>query len=319
MGVELRKSLRNDKALKINVVGPPHASPTELLGGRSDIRDKRPVDKEGRSPDLTLPTLRRPPPHRGGRTSARRQTVSLKPTETDALARFSVNRRRADGASRGRQPALAGSSRRRWGPEERRLREMLARDLHDRVAGVLATMLLDLRLYQQEERARGHEASALDHLESQARDVLHSVRDVVYELDGELLGRPLVASIAEQLTRNTSGDADLAAHLEVAPEWPSEVVPDFARTALAIVVQAVTNVRLHSGARAVFVRLGVEGDDAVFEIEDDGVGIGPDSDGSIGLRSMKQRAWLSGGSLSVRRRGSFGCVITARIPFGMTA
>jgi two-component system, NarL family, sensor histidine kinase UhpB len=247
--------------------------------------------------------------------------VSLQPAEADGLAPTSVNRRRAARAGRGPQAARAGMNRRHWGPQERKLRETLARDLHDRVAGVLATMLLDLRLYQQEERARGHEAFALDHLESQAREVLHSVREVVYELDGELLGRPLVASIAEHLTRNTSGDAGLAAHLEVAPEWPSEVSPDFARTALAIVAQAVANVRLHSGARAVTVRLGVELGEAVFEIEDDGVGlgIGPDSDGSIGLRSMKQRAWLAGGTLSVRRRGISGCVITARIPFGMTA
>ena len=68
-------------------------------------------------------------------------------------------------------------------PEE--IRRALARELHDRVAQTLTTMLIELENFKYEQTGRQSALRQLDELQDSTRDVLSSLRSVLYGLRGE--------------------------------------------------------------------------------------------------------------------------------------
>jgi len=86
-----------------------------------------------------------------------------------------------------------------------------------------------------------------------------------------------------------------------------------------IVQEALTNVVRHAAAQHVSVRLEQRSDELHVEIVDDGRGITDEeleATGSIGLRSMEERAELVGGNVVVSAVESGGTRVQARIPLG---
>ena len=82
-----------------------------------------------------------------------------------------------------------------------------------------------------------------------------------------------------------------------------------------IVQEAMNNALKHSGARRIRISLVLEGNEAVFEVEDDGKGmslVSQEGQG-MGLNIMSYRAHLLGGTVDVRP-GSPGTVVSGRIP-----
>ncbi|MDA0236422.1 MAG: ATP-binding protein, partial [Proteobacteria bacterium] len=98
-------------------------------------------------------------------------------------------------------------------------------------------------------------------------------------------------------------------------------LPDVpAQTALAlyrIAQEALTNVRRYAQASSVRLRLGVEGDELVLAVEDDGVGFDPAARGHNrhGLAGMAHRVQMLAGRLEIDSAPGKGTRITARVPF----
>ena len=62
---------------------------------------------------------------------------------------------------------------------------MLARELHDRVAQTLTTMLIELENFKVEQSGRQSVLRQLGELQVSTRDVLDNLRHVLYDLRGE--------------------------------------------------------------------------------------------------------------------------------------
>ncbi len=96
-------------------------------------------------------------------------------------------------------------------------------------------------------------------------------------------------------------------------------IPDPLKTVIYRIIQeALSNVAKHSGATGVFLSLRRIGNRLVLEIKDNGQGFEPKKAYSIvgfgrglGLTSMKERANLSGGNLTINSRVGAGTNITA--------
>jgi signal transduction histidine kinase len=85
-------------------------------------------------------------------------------------------------------------------------------------------------------------------------------------------------------------------------------------TVYRVLQEALTNVARHAGARSVNVRL-VRGAGSVeLRVQDDGAGFAPGKSGRLGLRGMRERAALLGGSVEVGSEPGAGTTITAHIP-----
>jgi signal transduction histidine kinase len=97
----------------------------------------------------------------------------------------------------------------------------------------------------------------------------------------------------------------------------SDPPPEVATALFRILQEALTNVARHAQASRVEVTLSGSAEHAVLEVRDDGVGLPPSQPGgppSLGLLSMRERAQVLGGSVSVGPAGPRGTVVRADIP-----
>ncbi|HEU5324817.1 MAG TPA: sensor histidine kinase [Candidatus Limnocylindria bacterium] len=188
--------------------------------------------------------------------------------------------------------------------ERRRLR----RDLHDGLGPTLAAA----RLKVQAVRAGAADPSVLDQLDGELAGVLGDVRRISRELRPPALDElglmPALRAHAArfavdgELTVQVDGPGDL-------PALPAAVES----AAYLIAMEALTNVRRHSGA--VHCRVRVRLADALeLEIEDDGAGLAAEPEPGVGLASMRERAAEVGGSVTIGRGHDAGTLVLARLP-----
>jgi signal transduction histidine kinase len=98
----------------------------------------------------------------------------------------------------------------------------------------------------------------------------------------------------------------LAVELDIAPD----VIPLVLEAATCfIVLEAIANVAKHARATNVKVKVWVENQRVVTEIEDDGIG------GATHLRKLKDRARAAGGTMEIDSPPGIGTLIRAEVPF----
>jgi two-component system sensor histidine kinase UhpB len=106
--------------------------------------------------------------------------------------------------------------------------------------------------------------------------------------------------------------------LSVSPGWPPTLRSLAALNLHRIIEEALTNVRLHSGARLVQVALKpvFDGQFAV-EVKDDGRGVETEAGWrkpGLGLLGMRERTFILGGRLEVESLRGQGTTVRAIVP-----
>jgi signal transduction histidine kinase len=179
-------------------------------------------------------------------------------------------------------------------------------------------MLIELENFKVEQTGNQSVLRQVDVLQDSARGVLANLRHVLYDLRGQT-GREegLVDSVRAVLVRFQE-KTQVRAILSVSPSWPANLRSPAALNILRIIEEALTNVRMHSGAKSVEVALSTaaEGQLAV-EVRDDGRGT--DTDGgrrelSLGFLGMRERALILGGRLEVESVLGTGTTVRALLP-----
>ena len=200
--------------------------------------------------------------------------------------------------------------------EERR---RIAREIHDELAQALTALKIDLvwlsnQLRTADDRCR----QRLQDMGVLLDGLVSSVRRIGTELrPGILDDLGLTAAIEWQLQevyKRTGLSYELAL-----PEEEIAVDQAHATAMFRIFQEALTNVVRHASARQVTVHLVPQPDALVLEIADDGKGITPDQlvdRGSLGLLSMRERAHLLGGDVTIRGKSGEGTIVTLRMPYG---
>jgi signal transduction histidine kinase len=201
--------------------------------------------------------------------------------------------------------------------EEERIR--LARELHDVVShsiSVIAIQAQAVRRRLQPEQTR--EAADLANLEAAAREAMAEMRRLFGVLRDQGEGVSLapqpglgeLSRLVEQV-RGTGVAVDVVTDGEPAP-----LPPGLDLAAYRIVQEAVTNALRHSGGSQVAVRLDYRPGELRVTVDDDGRGIrnGHERPTGHGLRGIRERAELYGGSLDVGRADLGGTRIRAWLP-----
>jgi signal transduction histidine kinase len=187
-------------------------------------------------------------------------------------------------------------------------RRRLERNLHDGAQQRLVGLALQLRLL--ENRVRGDPAAA--ELASAAGEELKrsldELRELARGLHPAVLEHGLGAALDALAARSkipTTVRCDVPGRL---PE-PVELAAYF------VVAEALTNIAKYAQAREANVRAWRDGEIAVVEVSDDGVGGADDSRGS-GLRGLADRVEALDGRLRVVSPAGAGTVVTAELPCG---
>ena len=198
-------------------------------------------------------------------------------------------------------------------------RKRIAREIHDELGQNLLALKLDIA--QLNERMEGRQTrfarrvgAALENIDA----TLRSVRGIMNELRPSVLDLGLAAAL-EWLVNDFRHRSSL--HYELALPGETELAAIDSETSLVlfrIVQEALVNVLRHSRAGQVAVRLGVEHEVALLEVEDNGIGIAPacrERPGSFGLIGMQERVDALHGSFSLNEyEPGAGCCVTVRLP-----
>jgi signal transduction histidine kinase len=200
----------------------------------------------------------------------------------------------------------------------------LARELHDDFGQLLTAMGFGLgrirRHVERGDRQPAAIAEEISEVQGLAQQVLEGIRDRSRALHPVVLddfGLEYAVSSHVDLVRRQHGipiDVHTSGDL-------SSLEPEVATHLYRIVQEALTNVVRHAGASQARVSITRDGAGTAMAVEDDGRGLpagdGRDASGArvgLGLTSMRERAALMGGTLSLGNGELGGLRVSVRVP-----
>lgn len=192
-------------------------------------------------------------------------------------------------------------------------RRRIARDLHDMVLQDLSGALQSLRLTHLRSKSSGLDLDLEEELEALRRTAL-GLRSAIYDLRHEK-EQPFVKAVGSLVELNRQAAPEREIELIVEEGFPEELPKEVGVELLRILQEALTNVRRHSRARHVEVKLRTADGEVLAEVSDDGRGFDPASaQGGVGLSVMHERVEALGGEIEVMSRTGEGTRVMVKVP-----
>ncbi|MGI5237539.1 sensor histidine kinase [Dactylosporangium sp. CA-139066] len=194
----------------------------------------------------------------------------------------------------------------------------LARDLHDSMVQTLYGISLGAGTAAELMHGNpAHAEASLAWIKETAAAGLTDLRGIILRLRPEtLVGAGLATALKGvfETLHNAPGRSGWGLELDADPPASPRVEEALYRIAL----EALGNAARHAEASQVTVRLAGDDSHVVLEVIDDGVGFVPDAShpGRLGLRSMRERAELLGGTVDIHSAPGAGTVVRAALPTG---
>jgi PAS domain S-box-containing protein len=192
-------------------------------------------------------------------------------------------------------------------------RQVISRELHDRVAHSIAVVRQNLELYEVL-RDRNPEAASkkMELAKQEAKASLKSTRDLSMMLRRSEVEEGLARAL-EGLKQTTIPPG--VGYESTVTGDESLVPPHIGNQIFLILREAVRNAVNHSGCGSVAVQLQITKERVIGTVEDDGQGFEPEgAHAGGGLRSMKERASLVGGAFRLRSVSEGGAKIEVTVP-----
>jgi two-component system, NarL family, sensor histidine kinase UhpB len=192
--------------------------------------------------------------------------------------------------------------------EGERLR--VAQELHDGVGQTLTGVVLQLGRAARDVP----EPARVQVLEAQetARGSLEEVRRIARMLRPEALDDLGLASALHVLGERVAEHSGLDIAVHVQPGLP-ELTPEAELVVYRVAQEALTNVARHAHARRASLRLERSGGRTRLEICDDGDGPPPDGREGGGIKGMRERAVLIGGTFRLAEGMNGGTRVTLEL------
>lgn len=191
-------------------------------------------------------------------------------------------------------------------------RDRIGRDLHDlviqRLFGI-GLMLDNTTKLIASEVAVDRLSTAIDDIDETIKDI----RRTIFALSAAADSTDLRAEL-EQMMEHASKLLGFAPELRLNGAVDTLIPEDIREHLLAVLGEALSNIVRHAEASCVAVTVDVDVDDDIgLTVRDDGVGIGDGSPGN-GLRNIRERAALLGGTCEVDSDSHGGTLIRWRVP-----
>lgn len=197
-------------------------------------------------------------------------------------------------------------------------RRRIAREVHDELGQRLTSLRLDLDLLRKEwcggalEQANARIAAMFDLID----ETLGTVRRVATALRPAVLDDFGFRAALEQELASFRKRTGITTTASFCPD-DLAVDADRATALYRIVQEALTNIARHAGATSVEVHIEATSDEICAEIVDDGRGITAaeiDSETTLGLLGMRERANALGGSVIIEGSPGRGTRVLVKIP-----
>ena len=200
-------------------------------------------------------------------------------------------------------------------------RARIARELHDETGQSLTAVLVGLRAIEQA-RSVAEAVELAERLREMAAQTLDEVGRLARGLHPRILDHLGLAVAATRLVQEFASQHGIVLDTRIEGLDSQAPWPLLDNTIYRVLQEALTNVAKHARARRISVRLLRTDHNVELQVRDDGVGFDPDvrENGvptdrvGLGLRGMRERAALLGGTLTIQSSPGQGALITARIP-----
>lgn len=200
--------------------------------------------------------------------------------------------------------------------EERR---RIARDIHDGPAQNIASLVIKTEIVEKLlKRGNIHIEDELKDIKTQLRAVLKEIRGIMYDLRPISLDEVGLIPTIERMAADMSYEKNIAIEIKKISDYP--IFNSLNKLIVYRIVQeSLNNIIKHSGAKNVVIRMDVRQDSINGSVSDDGKGFDADSfmeakDKSFGLSSMKERAEIAHGSITIKSVVGKGTKIMFSIP-----
>jgi signal transduction histidine kinase len=191
-------------------------------------------------------------------------------------------------------------------------RHRLSAEIHDTLAQGFTSILM---LLQAADAATAPEEAqaCLTRASRTARENLAEARGLITDQPpAALSGSPLPEAL-RRITARLAEETGISARCEVTGE--ARWLPSAAEvTVLRCAQEGLANVRKHSAAATVTVRLDYLPDAVRLCVSDDGTGFDPARERGLGLGGMRNRVAAAGGTLEVRSSPGAGATLTVQVP-----
>jgi signal transduction histidine kinase len=192
-------------------------------------------------------------------------------------------------------------------------RKLAAYELHDGIAQYAAGAIMHLETYV---RTLGHEPAPIQ-LDATC-DLLHKTLDesrrIINGLRPPILDEGGVVMAIEHLIQERSQDG-----LQIIFDHDTEferLAPSLELAIFRIAQEALTNAAKHSGSPTIEIVLNRQGDRVHLAVRDHGTGFTPNraSEGALGLRGIRERVRLLGGTVSIDSEPGKGTRVAVDLP-----
>ncbi len=198
-------------------------------------------------------------------------------------------------------------------------RARIARDIHDQLGASMTQVAMLGELIESDK-------DAPEEVEAHAQQICQTARDTTRVLD-EIVwtvnpANDTLEGLVNYICKNAQDYltvAGLRYRLDVPTQLPATPIPPEVRHNVFLAAQeAVTNVVRHAHATEARLRLRLEPDHCVLEIEDNGRGLDPQSEqkGRNGLRNMRKRMEDIGGSFAIDPANDGGTLVRLTVRLG---
>jgi len=227
---------------------------------------------------------------------AQSEVSMLAETFNQMLERLETERRES-----GRRAMLAQEAERR----------RVASDLHDEIGQSLTALVLQLKHAADSDHP---DPAALRDLVAAAEEILGDVRSVARGLRPEALDDLGLRSALLALAARLEDAGAVGVRVRIAPDLPA-LPPEVELVLYRVAQESLTNVLRHARASHASLELRPDGGDVLLEVVDDGRGFdGTVPRGGEGLRGMRERALLVGGTIAVESQPGAGTRVRLVVP-----
>jgi NarL family two-component system sensor histidine kinase YdfH len=198
-------------------------------------------------------------------------------------------------------------------------RQRMARELHDTLSQDVAALVLQLEAANAHLEA-GRETRAKEIVQqamSRARSTLHAARAAIDDLRARDRPAPLRERLLALCRRFEAENEVLCTFTSDRERWDSALAPQLQEHLERFVSEALSNAAKHARANHVEVDIGVDTGRLILRVVDDGIGFDPSAvpeAGHYGLRGLRERARLLGGTVEISAAPGAGTAVGLQIP-----
>jgi len=181
---------------------------------------------------------------------------------------------------------------------------------------MLNILLLEMEMFKAEQVGREGVLRELDRMQGSIRSVLANVRGVLHDIRKDEMSAADLANGLKTLAERLASSGGTMVTVSIDEDWPNDLRAGDVVNLIRIVEEAAHNALIHAAASTINIELTTGDGGLKVIVRDDGRGTvsGVTSPG-LGIRGMRERAALMGGTLDIKSEIRGGTEVTLALPW----